>query len=270
MASNSRGYVLATGPQAVDRLQLLNRIFGSASRQLLTKVGLLSARRIAEIGCGTGLMTTWIAAQAGAGASVWGVDNSEGQLAVAADNAKTAGLHNLSFHLAPADNTGLPHASFDLVYSRFLMCHLTNPVAALKEMWSLLRTGGTLVCEDFEMSAVGTSPPTSAYEHLIAISRAVDRRCGVDSDVGAKLHTLLAEAGCRKPEIAIYQPAFLRGQPKEFWKITLREAQSAIVKWGIASIEEMDSLCDELDGIANDPSILVLIARVYQVWCQRS
>jgi len=214
-------------------------------------------------------MTTWIAAQAAAGV-VWAVDNSEQQLAIASENAKTAGLHNLSFHVAPAENTGLPHDSFDLIYSRFLMCHLTNPVAALKEMRSLLRKGGTLVCEDFEMSAVGSSPPTSAYQRLIEISRAVDRQRGVDSDIGAKLHTLLAEAGCEEPEIEIYQPAFLRGQPKEFWKLTLREAQSAIVEAGIASVGEMDSLCNELGKIADDPSILVLIARVYQVWCHRS
>ena len=32
---------------------------------------------------------------------MWGVDSSEEQLAVAADNAKTAGLHNLFFPLAP-------------------------------------------------------------------------------------------------------------------------------------------------------------------------
>ena len=68
-------------------------------------------------------------------------------------------------------------------------------------------------------SAVGTCPPTSGYQRLIEISREVDRRRGVDSDVGAKLHTLLSEAGCEEPEIAIYQPAFLRGQPKEFRKI---------------------------------------------------
>jgi SAM-dependent methyltransferase len=214
-------------------------------------------------------MTAWMAEQAGAGSSVWGVDNSEQQLAVASDGAKAAGWQNISFHVAPAEDTRLTHDSFDLVYSRFLLCHLSNPVSALKEMWSLLRTGGTLVCEDFEMSAVATCPPTSAYQHLIEISRAVDRQRGVDSDIGAKLHTLLAEAGCGEPEVAVYQPAFLRGRPKEFWKVTLREAQPAIVESGIASVEQMDSLCNELERIAADDSVLLLVARVYQVLCQK-
>jgi ubiquinone/menaquinone biosynthesis C-methylase UbiE len=268
-AERNNGYVLATGSSAVDRLRLLDEIFGPASRQVLTRVGLSSARRIAEIGCGTGIMTTWMAEQVGAGSSVWGVDNSEQQLAVASDGAKAAGRQNITFHAAPAEDTRLPHGSFDLVYCRFLLCHLTNPVSAVKEMWSLLRTGGTLVCEDFEMSAVATCPPTSAYQRLIEISRAVDLQRGVDSDIGAKLHTLLAEAGFREPEVAVYQPAFLRGQPKEFWKITLREAQPAIVESGIASVAQMDSLCNELERIAADDSVLLLVARVYQVWCQK-
>jgi 2-polyprenyl-3-methyl-5-hydroxy-6-metoxy-1,4-benzoquinol methylase len=268
--SRSKDYVLATGARAVDRLYLLDQIFGPASRQLLGNLGLSSARRVAEIGCGTGLMTKWIAERVGTRGSVSAVDNSEQQITVASENAQAAGLQNIVFHTAPADDTRMPHGSFDLVYSRFLMCHLTNPPAALREMWSLLKAGGILVCEDFEMSAVGTCPPTEAYQRLIVVSRAVDLQRGVDSDIGAKLHTLFIEAGCKEPEIAVYQPAFLRGEPKEFWKITLREAQSTMVDRGIATTEEINSLCNDLERIAQDDSILLLVARVYQVWCRKA
>jgi SAM-dependent methyltransferase len=268
--SRSKDYVLATGASAVDRLYLLDQIFGPASRQLLTNLGLSSARRVAEIGCGTGLMTKWIAERVGTRGSVSAVDNSEQQITVASENAQAAGLQNIVFHTAPADDTRMPHGCFDLVYSRFLMCHLTNPLAALREMWRLLKAGGILVCEDFEMSAVGTCPPTGAYQRLIEVSRAVDLQRGVDSDIGAKLHTLFIEAGCKEPEIAVYQPAFLRGEPKEFWKITLREAQSTMVDRGIASTEEINSLCNDLERIAKDDSILLLVARVYQVWCRKA
>jgi SAM-dependent methyltransferase len=267
--SRSHDYVLAAGTRAVDRLRLLDQIFGPASRQLLTRIGLPSSRHIAEIGCGTGLMTLWMAKQVGIGGSVSAVDNSDAQLKVAAESASAAGLQNISFHAASADNTQLPRGFFDLVYSRFLMCHLTNPVAALKEMMGLLKPDGTLVCEDFEMSAVGTAPPTDAYRRLIEVSRAVDRQGEIDSDIGAKLHTLFVEAGCADPEVAVHQPAFLRGEPKKFWSITLREAESAIASQGIACADEIDSLCTDLERIAQDDSVLVLVARVYQVWCRK-
>jgi ubiquinone/menaquinone biosynthesis C-methylase UbiE len=267
--SQDASYVLATGASAVDRLQLLDQIFGPASRVLLSNAGLSSASSVAEIGCGTGLLTLWIAAQVSPGVMVHAVDLSEQQIAVASKNAKAAGRQNISYHVASAKQTGLPHGFFDLVHSRFLMCHLTEPIAALAEMWNLLAPGGTLVCEDFEMSAVASCPPTAAYQRLINVSRAVDRQCGVDSDIGAKLHSLFLEAGCGQPEVAVYQPAFLRGRAKEFWRITLQEAKSAIVDRSVATPEEVDCLCDELGRIAKDDSIVVLVARVYQVWCRK-
>ena len=176
---SAKDYVLATGTAAIERLQLLDEIFGPASRRLLMNLGVSTVSRVAELGCGTGLMAMWIARQAGPEASVFALDSSEGQLSTACENARAFGLKNVSFQLASAYNTRLPHGSFDLVYSRFLMCHLTDPGAALREMCNLLRPGGTLVCEDFEMSAVSSWPSTKAYKQLVRISRAADLQLGV-------------------------------------------------------------------------------------------
>ena len=270
VTSRSKEYVLATGAKAVDRLHLLDQIFGPASRQLLIRAGLPGARRVAEIGCGTGLMALWIAGQLGPEGVLSAVDSSEAQLEVAAANARAVGSQNVSFHAATAEDTRLPRGSFDLVYSRFLMCHLTNPLVALKEMSEVLRPGGVLVCEDFEMSAVGTRPQTDAYRRLIEVSRAVDRQRGIDSDIGAKLHTLFAEVGYKDPKIVVSEPAFLRGEAKKFWAITLREAESAIVAGRIEGSDRIDSICSDLEQIAKDDSVLVLNGRVFQVWDRKS
>src|SRR6516162_5478066 len=46
-------YILATGEKAVSRLVVLERIFGPATRHLLSAARLCSGMRVAEIGCGT-------------------------------------------------------------------------------------------------------------------------------------------------------------------------------------------------------------------------
>jgi ubiquinone/menaquinone biosynthesis C-methylase UbiE len=113
---------------------------------------------VAEIGCGTGLVVQSMAGAVGKDGSV--ADMSAEQLKVAEANAAAAGLENLSFHAASACDTGLARASFDLVYSRFLMCHLTEPVKALAEMGALLTPGGILVCEDHDDGGIFSEPPT--------------------------------------------------------------------------------------------------------------
>ncbi len=262
-------YVLATGEKAVSRLDLLEQIFGPATRQLLSAAGLCSGMRVAEIGCGIGLTARWVSTQVGAGGSVTGVDSSPGQLRVAAEGAAETGATNLSFHEGNAYETGLPRDSFDLVYARFLLCHLADPVKALAEMSSLLKRGGILVCEDHDDGGIFTEPATHAYKRLVEISDAVNRSHGLDSSIGLKLPRLFREVGFRQPQVNVNQITVLRGEEKRFWELTLREAESAILAAHASTSAELDAICEEMRKIAQDESILLMLARVTQVWARK-
>jgi 2-polyprenyl-3-methyl-5-hydroxy-6-metoxy-1,4-benzoquinol methylase len=263
-------YVLATGEAAASRLELLDEIFGPHSRELLETAGLANGMRVADIGCGTGLVSLWLATKVGPGGTVVGVDMSSEQLRVAQANAATAGLTNVSFQEGSAYETNLPRGQFDLVYSRFLMCHLTEPAKALREMRALLKPDGILVCEDHDDGGILSEPPTSAYRRLVEISEAVNRARSLDSYVGLKLPRLVREAGFARPEVMVKQIAELRGPNKRFWEITLREATPAILAAQGATQEELDTICTELRAIAQDETTLVMLARVTQVWARRN
>jgi SAM-dependent methyltransferase/GNAT superfamily N-acetyltransferase len=262
-------YVLATGEAAAIRLRLIDEIFGLDSRALLTAAGLRPGLRVAEIGCGSGLVASWMAGMVAPDGSVCAVDSGAGQLRVAREHAESEGIRNISFHERTATETGLARESFDLVYSRFLMCHLTKPAAALREMRALLRDGGMLICEDFDVSSVLTAPPSRAYERLVEIGRHLDVSGGVDSEIGLKLHVLFREAGFERPEVALKLHSALRGGHKRFWELTLREAATAIVQSGAASAKELEEICDEMRAIAEDETTLVVLARVAQVWARK-
>lgn len=259
-------YVLATGERATDRLLLLNEIFGPGTKDLLKKAGLSSQMQVAEIGCGTGLVALWMASIVGESGSVTAVDRSEEQLQVAKRNAAAAGVKNISFEVASAYDTGLPRASFDLAYSRFLMCHLPEPLKAFAEMRALLKPGGIVVCEDHDDGGIFTVPPTHAYKRLVEISAAVNRSRGLDSSIGLKLPRLIEQAGFAKAEVRVNQLAFMRGKYKLFWEITLREAAPSILAVGAATEVELKSLYTDMQNIAANDSILLMLARVTQVW----
>jgi ubiquinone/menaquinone biosynthesis C-methylase UbiE len=264
-----QAYILATGERTLSRLDLLDRIFGPASRDLLKTAGLLPGMRIAEIGCGTGQTALWIAAQVGSSGSVMAVDASREQLQVAETSATEAGIGNLSFHGANAYELRLPAESFDMVYSRFLFCHLDDPARALTEMKSILKPGGVLVCEDHDDGGIFTEPQTCAYRRWVEISVALNRARGLDSCIGLKLLGLFRATGFPQPNVRVNQLAFLRGEEKILWKITLREAAPAILAAGASTPDEIESICKEMQTIANDESILLMLARVTQVWAQR-
>lgn len=184
--------------------------------------------QVAEIGCGSGLTAIWLAKTVGVSGRVAAVDNSDEQLRLAERNAASAGMQNISFYRAEAYDTSLPRESFDLVYSRFLMCHLSEPLRALSEMRALLRPGGILVCEDHDDGGIFTEPPTHAYQRLVEISRAVNESRGLDSYVGLKLPRLFREAGFTEVNVGVTHLTFLRGEEKRFWEFTLRDSSLGI------------------------------------------
>lgn len=267
MSSAEPRYMLATGERAARRLQLINRIFGPTTREFLLACGLRRGWRVAEIGCGVGLVSFWLAEQ---GASVAAVDGKQAQLETAARYAREQGIANIEFRAADAYTTGLPRASFDMVYSRFLMCHLPEPVRALREMRELLKPDGVLACEEHDQQSVACEPPLPAYKRLNEISDDMDRAFGVNSsNIGLRLPRLFLEAGMKSPRVMMRQNAFLRGEEKRLWELTLEEARPAIVEHSVATNEELDHVCAELRGIAENETVLVMLARVTQVWASR-
>ena len=124
-------YLLATGAKEVERLRLLEAAYGPQSQALLRRAGLREGMRVVEVGCGSGNVTCWLAAQVGAAGSAVGVDDSPAQVEQAHHQADARGLPNVQFVVADAAGPGLPPASFDLAYCRLVLVHVHRPAPAL-------------------------------------------------------------------------------------------------------------------------------------------
>ena len=147
-------YVLATGEAAAYRLGILHDLYGPGTRRVLLEAGLRPGMRVADLGCGVGLVTALLAELVGPGGHVVGIDASGAQLAQARERLNGSGA-DVSFVEASATETGLTRGSFDLVYCRFLLIHLPEPERALREMFTLLKPDGILVCEDGDLTESG-------------------------------------------------------------------------------------------------------------------
>ncbi|QFS51588.1 class I SAM-dependent methyltransferase [Nostoc sphaeroides] len=101
MAQDDR-YTLATGELGAHRLSILNIIHKPYTEFLFRQVGLEPGMLVADIGCGTGNVSNWLAQQVGSAGSVFGVDMSAAQLEKARQNAEAQGLSNIKFTLGSA------------------------------------------------------------------------------------------------------------------------------------------------------------------------
>lgn len=96
---------------------------------------------VADIGCGTGIYTLELCAT---GARVVGVDISPEMLAIAAEKNKKW-QDNVSFVQADAASLPFDSESFDMVISITAMEFFDDPSQCLREMYRILRPGGSMV-----------------------------------------------------------------------------------------------------------------------------
>ena len=267
--SENKSYILGTGETAAMRLRLLHEVYGKSTESLLTTLGLQQGMRIADIGCGIGVVSRWMAENVGTQGSVVGVDISTAQLAIAQQDASLLGLTQLSFQQADVYDTGLPRGSFDMVYCRFLLCHLTQPEKALQEMYALLKPGGILLCDDLHLSSLHTDPPSAAYERMTKLMVGGGSHKGVDYNLGVKLHRLFRQVGFKNLQMQSDQPGYTVGECKRFWEYTFYEASADAIQAGIFTVEDVEKLKAELEAVAKDETIMVTQARKVQVWAKK-
>jgi ubiquinone/menaquinone biosynthesis C-methylase UbiE len=251
-------YVLRTGASAAARLRLLDDVYGPASREMMFEAGLAPGMRALDIGCGIGRISCWLSSQVGATGSVVGIDLNKDQLDEAQLEAEaTCGENNIIFLERSAYATGFPPESFDFIFCRYLLCHLTDPMDVLAEMYRLLKPGGSLVCVDLDGSAMYSHPPSQALARSIEVAMDTGKALGVDYTFGRKLASALLESGFNSIIPRLDQPIYLNGPGKRMWEHTFYEAGPGIIAAGASSEEEMDQLCRQLCELALDPGVLI-------------
>ena len=262
-------YVLKTGKPGASRLRLLHDVYGRSTEVLLTEVGLNRGMRAVDMGCGIGIVSTWMAEQVGRDGSVVGVDISKAQLDLAQHERNRRDLPQLHFRHADVYDCGLPRAAFDLVYCRFLLCHLAEPQRALAAMAALLKPHGVLVCDALDMASLFVDPPSPAYQRMLELTLSLARERRVNYCIGPRLHRFFREVGFESPRVRIDQPVYIAGKRKRFWEFSFLETAPAIVDAGLCSAEEVDRLAQEMEAVATDDTSIVAQARMVQVWQQK-
>lgn len=144
---------------------------------------------VLDVGCGPATITADLADRVPAGRVV-GVDRAVEVLTEApsqpANMTLTAGdVYSLDF----ADD------SFDVVHAHQVLQHLSDPVAALREMRRVCRPGGVVAARDSDYGAFAWWPQVPALDRWLDAYRRLARANAAEPDAGRRLKSWALQAG---------------------------------------------------------------------------
>jgi ArsR family transcriptional regulator len=153
---------------------------------------------VVDLGCGTGAVAALIAPHV---ASVTAVDVSEPMLSAARQRFAELGpsAESVKSVLAPADATGLPSASADLVLSVLLLHHLEHPEQTLREASRLLKPAGQLLIVDMVAHDRDIYRATMGHKHLGFSGAMIEDLCGASGFGTPTIKSLPTAADAKGP-----------------------------------------------------------------------
>lgn len=187
---------------------------------IFEKVGLKDARRVLDVGCGTGAILSELPKQP----PLCGVD-------INAEALTECHVHAPNALLTQGNALQLPYLdrSFDIVYSHFLLLWINDPLRALQEMKRVAQNDGYVIA----FAEPDYSSRVDRPDELIPLGTWQTeslKRQGADPNIGARLAELFYEAG-----IKIVETGTIQGQrnesPGDEWEIEWDVIDSDLKGW---------------------------------------
>jgi ubiquinone/menaquinone biosynthesis C-methylase UbiE len=192
-------YIHGTEPDEQQRLAALNRL---TNRAFIEFLDVRPGMHILEVGSGLGLLAAEVASSA-AGVQVFGVERSPAQIASAVNAL------NVRYVQGDAHSLKFEDERFDLVYARFLLEHVTEPVVVLREMRRVARQRGRVAACENDITLLRLDPPCPAFERIWQSFQQHQQTLGGDSHIGRRLYRLFRQAGLSHVELSV--------QPEVHW-----------------------------------------------------
>ncbi len=205
---------------------------------------LRGGQRLLDVGCGPGTITADLAAIVAPG-EVVALDRQPDIVREAARIATERGLDNVSATVGDVYALEFADATFDVVHAHQLLQHLSDPVAALREMRRVTKPGGVVAARDADYASMTWYPVEPRLGRWLEIYSVVARSNGAEPDAGRQLLAWARAAGFETvvPTASVW--LFAEEASRSWWAETWaqRTMSSGIAeqatKGGVATGEEL-------------------------------
>ena len=171
-------YAFGDSQVAGDRLEVVARVFEPPTSAFLDRSGADAPQLAVDLGCGPGFTTRLIAERLNPTETV-GLDLSSDFL----ERAATGAPPGVSFRVHDLMEVPFPVGPADLLFCRYLLCHLEDPLAAMGRWGTQLRPGGLLLVEESEWIETNVDP----FALYISLQETMLRSQSNDLFIGSRL-----------------------------------------------------------------------------------
>jgi SAM-dependent methyltransferase len=204
-------YLLAGQASELERLRLQSLVWEPSGRQLLSKLDGGSGGRALDVGCGAlgwlRLLSDWV----GSSGQVVGTDIDKSLLNAARSFLQEERIANVELVLDDLFASKLEPHSFDLVHARYEIAPLGRGREQVAAHRRLVKPGGSLILEEWDVASWHFNPPAPAAEQLIRLIAEIF--AGLGGNAGRGLPELLRETGIEEPEVDAHVIALKPGHP---------------------------------------------------------
>jgi ubiquinone/menaquinone biosynthesis C-methylase UbiE len=173
-------------PNAVDEM----------TERMLDDAGIAPGMRALDIGCGPGWVALSLARRVAAQGRVFAVDQNPRMLDLARENARSAGVSNITFIEGGFDVAFAERGALDAVVGRRVLMYQPDAKRAVTQLSDAVRPGGVIAFHEHDMVEIGdgrTSLPL--HDRVRSWLREMLRREGANLRMGFDLYSTLASAG---------------------------------------------------------------------------
>jgi SAM-dependent methyltransferase len=252
-------YIVEIGKQGSEGLGKLDYLFNPTTQTFLLEAGLNQGMTVLDIGCGSGVMTCWIAKQVGSQGRVIAIENDVNQLNAAKHYAEKQSIENIEFKLCSAYEIDTLNEQFDFIYCRFVLHHLYKPLDVINKIFQYLKPKGIYASEEGIVNFAFSYPFSPAWgdESLrvppVWVDAKQDER---DGNIGIKMFNKMHAAGFSILDIKIIHPILATHHDKHLLLLGRDELKKYYLEQG-HSENEWQMLGKETENIVNNDAQIV-------------
>lgn len=240
-ATEEHRYVLGHRDDELDRLIAQAQFFGTITEHTFQLAGITPGMRVLDVGCGAGDVSFLAARMVGPAGSVIGVDRSPEAVAHATERARSAGVQNVRFTVGDLTELELDEP-VDAVVGRLVLMYLPDPAVALRHLATLVKPGGILVFNEFDLNGALSEPESPLFELAVARIKETFSRTGGDIRAGLRMGRMFEEAGLGTPQQLLSARVERGHDSSVYQQVTMitRTLLPMMIHTGVATAEEVD------------------------------